>query len=181
MKKALVLCFSLVVAVLLSGKVEAADFDSFIQQNIGSSTSNQQLSGQLDSYINQTLRQRGNQAGTTRTTSNNGNIALPYGGPVFNGPGLEGGANVVEQYLDDGVSKERDIKELIIGWTNFLLAVTAVIAVVALVWAGIVYITSLGDDSRMESAKKIIIWCIIGILVILASYAIVNTVMQAAF
>jgi len=108
-------------------------------------------------------------------------VSTSYGGPVFNGPGLQGGANIVEANLDDKVSKGSDVKALIIGWVNFFLEIIAIVAVIAIVWAGFVYITSLGDDSRIESAKKIIIWAVIGLILILAAYAIVNTVMSAAF
>ncbi len=102
-------------------------------------------------------------------------------GPIFNGPGLGGGAKIVENGLDNNVSKETDIKALIIAWTNFLLPIAAVIAVLAIVWAGILYITSFGDDGRVETAKKIIIWVFVGIIVIAAAYAIVNFFMQAVF
>lgn len=114
-------------------------------------------------------------------TNTGGSIYTPYDGPVFSGPGLEGGALLAERQLDGNVSKERDVKVLIIGWTNFLLSVAALLAVVALVWAGFLYVTAAGDDGRMETAKKIVIWVVVGILLILAAYAIVNTVMQAAF
>ena len=110
-----------------------------------------------------------------------GSIYVPYDGPVFTGPGLEGGALLAENLLDDNVSKERDLKELVIGWTNFLLSVAALLAVIAIVWAGFLYVTAAGDDGRMETAKKIIIWVFIGIILILGAYAIVNTVMLAAF
>jgi len=101
--------------------------------------------------------------------------------PIFNGPGLRGGADKVGATIDNAVSKERDLKKLIIDWSNFLLSIAAIMAVVALVWAGFLYITAFGDDSRMETAKKIVIWVVGGILLILGAYAIVNTVMRAAF
>lgn len=120
---------------------------------------------------------------TTSSTETNigGSIYVPYDGPVFTGPGLEGGVLLAESLLDENVSKERDIKALIIGWMNFLLSVTALLAVIALVWAGFLYVTAAGDDGRMESAKKIVIWVVVGLLLILGAYAIVNTVMQAVF
>ena len=108
--------------------------------------------------------------------------ATPYlTAPIFDGDGLYGGANTTEMYLDNNISKERDLKMLIIGWTLFLLPIAALMAVLAIVWAGILYVTAIGDDGRIETAKKIILWVIIGILAILSAYAIVNTVMQAAF
>ena len=74
--------------------------------------------------------------------------------PVFGGPGVKDGAKIVRCKLDIGVSKEEDLKKLIIGWMNFLLELTALLAVVALVWAGFVYVTSAGEDGRIETAKK---------------------------
>lgn len=149
-----------------------SDFDTFVNQNTTGNTGNQirrpQASLSSDSFVSEQ-----NNVG--------GSIYIPYEGPVFTGPGLEGGALLTENILDDNVSKERDVKVLIIGWTNFLLQVTALLAVVALVYAGFLYVTAGGDDSRMESAKKIVIWVVIGILVILGAYAIVNTVMEAVF
>lgn len=173
---------------------QSSTFDSYISSSAGS---NQALgatstSTDFDSFISTTtavpavlgVSTPTTTIGTTFTSAQNnvgGSIYVPYGGPVFTGPGLEGGALLAENLLDDNVSKERDLKELVIGWTNFLLSVAALLAVIAIVWAGFLYVTAAGDDSRMETAKKIIIWVFIGILLILAAYAIVNTVMQAAF
>lgn len=124
--------------------------------------------------------------GTTTTTSTQN----PYSytakvntitNPVFSGPGLVGGATIMESNLDNHISKERDLKKLIIGWTKFLYPIAALLAVVAIVWAGVLAITARGDDGQIENAKKIIVWVVIGIIAILGAYALVNTVMQAAF
>lgn len=123
----------------------------------------------------------GGTGGNAVNVSSGSSASFDYDGPVFDGPGLTGGATMVEGRIDGNVSRERNLKELIIGWTNFLLSITAILAVVALVWAGFLYVTAFGDDSRMETAKKIVIWVVGGILLILGAYAIVNTVMQAVF
>jgi hypothetical protein len=169
-----------------------ASFEDFIQYNVDSNTATTTSSGDFESFITTTTAPTTSGGVSTPTnsitssytsTESNvgGSIYVPYGGTVFTGPGLEGGALLAESLLDDNVSKERDLKELVIGWTNFLLSVAALLAVIAIVWAGFLYVTAAGDDGRMETAKKIIIWVVIGILLILAAYAIVNTVMQAAF
>lgn len=106
----------------------------------------------------------------------------PISGPtVFSGTGIRGGAEIVEQHLDDSISKERDLKVVLIGWTNFALSIAALLAVIAIIWAGILYITSLGDDGATEKAKKIILWALGGIFVIGIAYALVNTVISGAF
>ena len=192
-KKAL---FTALLVVISTFGVASAQsgFDSFITTSVssGGATSNPSSGSSFDSFINNNTSTPSNGVNrldapisntifTSTQTNVGGSIYVPYDGPVFTGPGLEGGALLAENLLDDNVSKERDIKELVIGWTNFLLSVAATLAVVALVWAGFLYVTAAGDDSRMETAKKIVIWVFIGILLILAAYAVVNTVMQAAF
>lgn len=101
-----------------------------------------------------------------------------YAGPVFDGPGLFGGAELARRQLDNGISKETDLKRLVVQWTRFVLPIAAVIAVIAIIWAGILWITDFGDGARAEQGKKILMWTIGGILLILASYAIVSTIMR---
>lgn len=101
--------------------------------------------------------------------------------PVFDGPGIKKGAKIVKCNLDRGVSKEKNLNTLLIGWMKFFLSVTAVVAVLAIVFAGFLYITAGGDDAQTEKAKKVVMWVAIGIILIFGSYAIVNTLMQARF
>ena len=100
--------------------------------------------------------------------------------PVFAAPAsLRTALNRTSAQLDNNISKERDLKTAIIAWSNFLLPLAAVLAVVALVWAGFLYITATEDESQIDQAKKIIWVTTIGIVLIIGSYAIVNTLLQA--
>ncbi len=136
----------------------------------------------LNNAAGSALDSLGNSVKDVLNIKHNGtNDAGGSNGPVFHGTGLTGGADIVRQRLDDGVSKATDVKELIVSWTNFLLPIAATVAVLAIVWAGFLYITAFGDEGRMDSAKKIIIWVVVGILIIAAAYAIVKLVMDAAF
>ena len=107
------------------------------------------------------------------------NVAEVYSGPVFSGGGLRSGAILAHENLTKSISHETDLKALVLGWTKFVLELVAIIAVLAVVWAGILYITDMGDGGNQEKAKKILIWVAVGILVILGSYAIVNALMTA--
>lgn len=104
------------------------------------------------------------------------NIINPSNKPVFDGPGLRRGSRIIRCNIDRGLSTEKDLNILIIGWVNFFLAFVSVIAVIVLIYAGFLYIT--GADDGAEKAKKIILGVVLGILLILASYAIVNTVIH---
>lgn len=103
------------------------------------------------------------------------------GETTFDGPGLEKGAKIVKCKLDKGISKRKSLPELLAGWSNFLMSIAATVAVIALIWAGFLYVTAGGEDGNMEKAKKIIIYVALGVILILGSYAIVNTVMKARF
>ena len=68
---------------------------------------------------------------------------------------------------------------MVTGWTNFLLPFVGAIAIAAIVFAGFLYLTAAGNQEQTEKAKKIIIWVVIGIIIIVSAYAIVNTVLSA--
>lgn len=104
------------------------------------------------------------------------NILNPSNKPVFDGPGLRRGARIIRCNIDRGVSTEEDLNVLALGWVNFMLQIVAVLAVVAIIYAGFLYIVSGGNDT--EKAKKIVIYVAVGIILILASFAIVNTFIE---
>jgi hypothetical protein len=61
----------------------------------------------------------------------------------------------------------------IIGW---LLALVAVLALAALIWGGIQYIISFGNEKQAESGKKTVLYAIIGLIIVGLSFAIIKTV-----
>ncbi len=65
---------------------------------------------------------------------------------------------------------------LIVNIVDWLLGFVALIALLALIWGGIYYLTSAGDISRIEQGKKILTYAILGLLVVGTSYAIVGVV-----
>lgn len=68
--------------------------------------------------------------------------------------------------------------ELIVTITNFASSFIATIAVAILMYAGVLYVTAAGDESKTEKAKKMFGQAVIGILIALAAYGVVNTVIQ---
>ena len=61
---------------------------------------------------------------------------------------------------------------------NILLYILGAIAVVMIVIGGIRYTTSNGDSSAITSAKNTILYAIIGLIVAILAYSIVNFVLQ---
>jgi multisubunit Na+/H+ antiporter MnhB subunit len=98
--------------------------------------------------------------------------------------GSDCGANVGRDILKNniegkGLSTETDIIPLVLSWVRFFLGFVFVIAVIVLIVAGVMFITSFGNDTQNQKARKMILWTIIGILVIMLSYIIVSAIMGA--
>ena len=74
---------------------------------------------------------------------------------------------------------ESDLKSFVLTLVNFILLFLGFICVIFIIYAGFLYITSGTSDDGPDKAKEIIKNAIIGIIIILASFAIVNTVLQA--
>ncbi len=61
---------------------------------------------------------------------------------------------------------------------NFVLYFLGLIATIMVIYGGFLYITSQGEDT--EKAKKVLLYAAIGIVIILISFALVNTLLGAA-
>lgn len=77
-----------------------------------------------------------------------------------------------------GLSAETDLKVPIVKVINFILGFTGLLALVALIYGGISYIISFGDENGAEKAKRVILYAIIGLIVIALSAVIVNQVLK---
>jgi hypothetical protein len=74
----------------------------------------------------------------------------------------------------DGTSLKGGIKTV----TNILLFVLGAIAVIMIIIGGIRYTTSNGDSSQITSAKNTILYAVVGLVVALLAYAIVNFIVD---
>jgi hypothetical protein len=59
---------------------------------------------------------------------------------------------------------------------NLLLYIAGAIAVLVIIYGGIRYITSTGDATRIKQAKDTVLYAVVGLIVAILAYAIVNTV-----
>jgi TRAP-type C4-dicarboxylate transport system permease small subunit len=82
------------------------------------------------------------------------------------------GANSVS----DGATT--DLTVIITNVINILLFLVGTTAVIMLIIGGFRYVTSNGDSSAITSAKNTILYSIVGIIVALAAFAIVNFVLS---
>lgn len=79
------------------------------------------------------------------------------------------------------MSVEGKVNSLFQFAVNFILYASGSVAVVLLVIGGIRYVTSLGDQERLEGAKKTIKYAIAGLLVVILAYALVTNVIDLIY
>ncbi len=73
---------------------------------------------------------------------------------------------------------DADVSNTIYNVAETLLAFLAALSVLVIAIAGIMYITSTGDETRIDNAKKWLLYAIIGLVIALVSYLIVYAVGQ---
>lgn len=73
---------------------------------------------------------------------------------------------------------DKTISQIITQIISWLLGFVAIIAILALIWGGVRYLTAAGDDSQVEEAKNIITQAVIGLVIAGISYAIVKVVVE---
>lgn len=70
------------------------------------------------------------------------------------------------------------LRQAIVTVINFALFFLGIVAVAFIIFAGFLYLTSRGDDGQVEKAKKTLLYAVLGIVIVILSFAIVNTVIQ---
>ncbi len=85
---------------------------------------------------------------------------------------VQNGTNQVK----DEASSGSDFNGIIDKVVNTMLFIVGILAVVMIIYSGIRYITAHGDKSQVESAKNTLIYSIVGLVVAIVAYAVVNWV-----
>ena len=90
--------------------------------------------------------------------------------------GINDGANCAKgNKVADNLAGQGGIFQTIV---NILLFLVGAVAVIMLIIGGLRYITSDGDSGRITQAKQTVLYAIIGLIVAILAYAIVNFVIS---
>ncbi len=81
--------------------------------------------------------------------------------------------------IAEATGGEGSIRRLVLRIINFFLGFLGILAVIMVIYGGVTYVTAQGEDEGIQNAKKMILYSLIGIVVILLSFAIVNTILGA--
>lgn len=72
-----------------------------------------------------------------------------------------------------------DIRGLVLVIINFFLGFLGLLAVIMVIYGGFLYVGSGGNEENVNKAKKILLYAAIGVIVIIVSFALVNTILGA--
>ena len=78
----------------------------------------------------------------------------------------------------NGLSDNTDLRGVIVAIIQVILGFLGIIAVIIILWGGFIYMTASGDSAKTDKAKSMIISGIIGIIIILAAWAIASFVIS---
>ncbi len=70
-------------------------------------------------------------------------------------------------------------REVVMTVINYFLAFLGLLAVIMVIFGGVTYVISAGQDEKLQNAKNIIMYSLIGIVIVLLSFVIVNFVIDA--
>jgi len=74
---------------------------------------------------------------------------------------------------------ESSVRALVLTIVNFFLGFLGLIAVLMIIYGGVLIVTSQGDPGKADKGKKILTYAAIGIVIILLSFAFVSTILGA--
>lgn len=107
----------------------------------------------------------------------NGNIA----NTIRNGVGTDGGLNDVVGGVYGDTASEKTLQQMVVSVINGILGLLGIIFLVLVLYAGFLWMTAAGNEDQVGKAKNILTTSIIGIIIIVAAYAIVKFVLAAIF
>ena len=85
--------------------------------------------------------------------------------------------NGVNSAKGEGVSETAsDPQSLVKQFVNIFLFAVGALSVIMLIWGGIRYTTSAGDSNKVTAAKNTVLYAIVGLVIAILAYAIVNMV-----
>ncbi len=70
------------------------------------------------------------------------------------------------------------LRGFIISAVNFALGFLGLAAVIVVIYGGVMYVTAGGNDERVQTGKKSIMYATIGLVIIMGSFAFVNTLVS---
>lgn len=88
--------------------------------------------------------------------------------------------NIVPEEVVRATGGETSIIDLVRTIINYFLGFLGILCIAIVIYGGFMYVTAGVNEAGADTGKKILTYAAIGIIVILLSFVIVNTLLQAA-
>lgn len=85
----------------------------------------------------------------------------------------------IDNAKGEGMSNQTNVEVIVKNIINVILYAAGILSVGFLVFGGIKYVTSSGDSSKVKAAKDTILYAVIGLMVTILAFVIVNFVIDA--
>ena len=79
----------------------------------------------------------------------------------------------------DACSEGRDVNTIVRTIINVIVYIVGLLAVIMIIYGGVLYTTSAGDPGKVKKAKDTILYGIIGLVIAVLAFAIVNFILGA--
>lgn len=99
--------------------------------------------------------------------------------PATTGYAVDPNAEIKDGVNAAGGQGQDGLRAQVKNVVNVLLFILGIIAVIMIIIGGIRYATSGGDSTQITAAKNTILYSIIGLIVAILAYAIVNFIINA--
>jgi len=101
-------------------------------------------------------------------------VAIVFAGPTF----LKEILIILQSdsYQTGNIESAPTIYQIASNTLKLVLSIAGILGIISLVFGGIMYLSSVGDEKRIEVAKKIVTYAIIGVVVAFGSLVIVSQV-----
>lgn len=104
-------------------------------------------------------------------------LSMGLNGVVFGQTNITtGNTPPYRSYADAQPWTLQDFINVLTEARNFFLIIGIILIVSFLIWSGVTYLLSGGDEAKITSAKQRLLWTVIGAVVILAVFVIMETI-----
>lgn len=100
------------------------------------------------------------------------------GMPVNSGSGNSAAQQARAGVKSTGTNSNTDMKGVIKTVVSVMMFILGALAVIMIIYSGIQYVISVGDSGKIQKAKNTLIYSIVGLVVAMFAYAIVNFVLD---
>ena len=97
--------------------------------------------------------------------------------PIVNAAGAKDSINNGINTTTNAANSGKDFNGVIDTVINTMLFIVGILSVAMIIYSGIRYVTAHGDKSQIESAKNTLIYSVVGLVIAIIAYAVVNWVL----